>query len=108
MRVKGTGLEDHGNVALGRLDVVHHPATDADTAAAERFKAGDQPQDGALAAAARADDHHPFAVTNVQGQVRDRRCAVRIHPAARRRAGPWPYGATTTKRGPPHGGRRTD
>jgi hypothetical protein len=80
MRVKGTCFKDHGHVAPGRFDVVDHPAAEADIAAAERLKAGEQPQNGALAAPARADDHHQLAVPNVQGQVRDRRRAIRVHP----------------------------
>jgi hypothetical protein len=80
MRVEGTGLEHHGDVALRRLDIVDHPATDADTAGAERLEAGDHMQQGALAAPARAEDHHQLAVADVQGQVRDRHCAVRVHP----------------------------
>src|SRR3954452_13412556 len=80
MPVQGTGLEHHRHVAPGRLDVVDHPTPDAYAAAAERFEAGDQSQYGALATPARAQDHHELAVANVQGQVRDRRGAVRVYP----------------------------
>ena len=78
--VEGGGLEHHGHVALARGQVVDHPAADADGAAAEGVKAGDQSQDGALAAAAGADDHHQLGVADMQAQVRDGLGAVWEHP----------------------------
>ena len=80
VRVEGGGLEHHGHVALAGGQMVDHPAADADGAAAERVEAGDQPEDGALAAAARADDDQQLGVADVQAQVRDGRGAVWEHP----------------------------
>ncbi len=65
VRIEGVVLEHHGDVALGRLQLVDHPAGDGDLAAGDRLQPGDHPEQGRLAAAAGADDHQQLAVGDV-------------------------------------------
>src|ERR1700733_5225380 len=50
VRVQRVVLEDHGDVAVLRRQVVHHPLTDGDGATGDLLEAGDRPQRGRLAA----------------------------------------------------------
>src|SRR5207245_2432797 len=54
-------------------------------------------------AAARPDNHHQLAVADVQSQVRDGRCAIRIDPRNIVEQDLGHTAATTTKPGPLHG-----
>src|SRR5690606_24113099 len=55
-------LEHHGDVALGGLKVVDHPAADGDLARGDGFQARHHAHQGRFAAARRPDDHDEFAV----------------------------------------------
>ena len=55
MRVKRVGLEDHGDVSVGRLNVVHDPAIDLQRAGGDVFQAGNHAQRRGFAAADRDD-----------------------------------------------------
>jgi hypothetical protein len=58
-------LEHHGNVALGRLEVVDHPPANGNFAARDFFQAGHHAQQRGLATPRRADDDDEFTVGNV-------------------------------------------
>jgi hypothetical protein len=66
VRVERVILEHHGDVAVARRQVVHHPVADGDLAAADRLEPGDHAQQRGLAAARGADQHHEFTVTDVE------------------------------------------
>ena len=59
-------LEDHGDVAVFRRDIVDAFAADADLARCDVFQPGDHAQCGALAAARGADEHDEFVVGYVE------------------------------------------
>lgn len=65
MRIKRVVLEDHGDVAVFRFDLVDDTAADRDIAAGNGFKACDHPQQGGFAAARRADEDNEFAIGNI-------------------------------------------
>src|SRR5690606_34184844 len=71
VRVEGVVLEHHGDVALGRLEPVHHPAADGDLARGDRLQAGDHPEQGGLPAARRPEDHDELAIGHVHGDPVD-------------------------------------
>jgi hypothetical protein len=60
MRVERVRLEHHGDAALGWIDIVHPRAADFEIAGGDVFQARDHPQQGGLAAAGGADEHHEF------------------------------------------------
>ena len=62
VRVERVVLEDHGDVALGGLQVVDPPLADMDVAGGRRLQPGDDPQQGGLAAARRPEDDEKLAV----------------------------------------------
>ena len=64
MRIERVVLEHHGDVALFRRHVVDHALADADFAGGDVFQARDHAQQGGLAAAGRADQHHELAVVD--------------------------------------------
>ena len=72
VRVQRVALEDHGDVAVLGVDVVHDALADGDSAARELLQAGHHAQRGRLAAARRAEEHEELAVGDVQRQVIDR------------------------------------
>ena len=71
MRIERVALEDHGNVAIFRRHVVHHPVADVDIALAQLFQSRDEPQRGALAAARGADEHQELPIIDVEIDVVD-------------------------------------
>ena len=71
VRVEGVVLENHGDVALDRFELVHAAAADADLAAGDGFEAGDHAQEGGLAAARGADQHAKLARVDGEGEVGD-------------------------------------
>ena len=71
MRVQRIILEHHRDPAFLGRDVVDLPVADKEIAAADRFKAGDHAQDGALGAARRTDEHHEFTVFDVEIDTMD-------------------------------------
>ena len=78
VRVQRVALEDHGHVAMARLDVVHHVVADRDRAARGGLETGQHPQSGALAAARRAQQDEELAVVDQQVEPVDGREAVEL------------------------------
>jgi hypothetical protein len=66
MRIERVGLEDHGDAALDRRQIVDAHAIDDDVALSGRIEAGDHPQQRGLAAARRADEDNELAVLHVE------------------------------------------
>ena len=83
VRIERVVLEDHGDVALARCDVIHHATADRDGAFADFLEAGDHAQGGALAAARRADEHDELPVTDMQVHALHRAHAAGIDLADR-------------------------
>ena len=83
VRVEGVVLEDHGDVAVARRDVVHDPPADGHRALADLLEPRDHAQRGALAAARRADEHDELAVPHVQVDALHRAHAAGIDLADR-------------------------
>src|SRR5207248_10710125 len=79
MRVERVALEDHGDVAVPRGDVVDDALADPEHALADLLQAGDHPERGRLAAAGGPDEHHELLVLNLQIQRIDGARAVRVH-----------------------------
>ena len=65
VRENHVGLKHHRHTALFRLQVIDAPAADFQGAAADVLQPGDHPEQGAFAAARRADKHHEFAMPDV-------------------------------------------
>ena len=66
VRVERVGLEDHGELALGRRHLGHVCAVDEDVAAADLLEAGDHPEQRRLAAAGGADEDDELAVVDLE------------------------------------------
>ncbi len=66
-------LEDEADLALARGHVRHVPAVQEDAAVVDLGQAGDGPQQRALAAAARAQQHQEFALLDLERDVIDDR-----------------------------------
>jgi hypothetical protein len=62
MRIERVILEDHGDVAVFRRDVIDDAVGDADLAGGHVLEAGDHPEQGRLPAAGRPDEDHEFAI----------------------------------------------
>ncbi len=62
VRIERIVLEDHGDVAIGRLDIVDDAAADLHLAFGNAFKTGDHAQQRGFAAARGTDKHDEFAV----------------------------------------------
>jgi hypothetical protein len=65
VRVQRVVLEHHGDVALGRFQVVDHAVADGDLAAGDFFQPGHHAQQRRLAAARGADDDDELAIGDV-------------------------------------------
>ena len=78
VRVERVALEDHGDVAVARRDVVDDPVADPDCALRDVLEAGDHPEGGRLAAARRADEDHELSVLDFQVEPVDGSRAVGI------------------------------
>ena len=77
VRVERVALEHHGDAPLGRCGLVHALTADEEVATGNLFQARDAAQQGAFAAARGADEHHEFAVADLQvDAVQDARGAV--------------------------------
>jgi hypothetical protein len=76
--VQRVALEDHRDVAITRRDMVDDPLADPDHALAHRLEAGEHAERGRLAAAGGPDQHHELPVGDVQLEIRDGSCAVRV------------------------------
>ena len=66
MRVEGVGLEHHREAALGRRRVGNVEPVDADFARGDVLKSGNQAEQGRLSTAGRTDEHHEFAITDIE------------------------------------------
>ena len=62
MGIERIVLEHHGDVALGRFQVIDHTRANRNLAVADFFQPGDHAQQGGFAAARGADDDDEFAV----------------------------------------------
>src|SRR5207244_9752008 len=66
VRIERVVLEHHGDVALGRLDLVDDASADIDLAAGDGFQPRDHAQQRGLAAAGGADQHAELAVADLE------------------------------------------
>ena len=66
MRVERVVLEHHGDVAVGRLDLVDDAAADIDLAAGDGLQPRDHAQQRGFSAAGRADQHAECAVADLE------------------------------------------
>ena len=64
--IERVGLEHHGDAALGRRHDVDHAVVDQHMASGVLLQPRDDAQQGGLAAARRADEHHELAVGDVE------------------------------------------
>ena len=71
MRIEREGLEHEGDVAVGRLQVLHGLSVDQDVAAVDLLQPGDGAQRGRLAAARLAEHDDEFVVIHMQVEVLD-------------------------------------
>ena len=69
MGIQRVALEDHGDVALARLELVHAPPADGDLTLGDRLEPRDHAQQRRLAAARGPDQHDEFAIGNVEVDV---------------------------------------
>ena len=69
MRIQRVVLENHGDVAVLRSDVIAQTAVDIQFAVGNILQAGDHAQRGGFSAAGRADQHDKFLVRNLQVHV---------------------------------------
>ncbi len=69
VRIERVVLEDHGDVAVARREVVDDPVADADLAVRDLLEPGDHPQRGRLAATGRPDQDHELALGDVEAEV---------------------------------------
>jgi hypothetical protein len=65
VRVERVVLEHHGDVPVGRLDLVDHPAADGDLPRGDGFESGDHAQQGGLAAAGGAHEDTEATVGDI-------------------------------------------
>ena len=72
-------LEDHGDIAVLRRDVVREGLADVQLALADLFQTGDHSQGGGLTAARRTDEDDELLVSNFQVEVRNRRYAAVVN-----------------------------
>src|SRR5919201_1226763 len=70
VRVERVALEDHGHVAVLRLEPGHVAGADEDAAGGGLLEPGQDPKGGGLAAAGRAEQGQEGAVRDVQVEVR--------------------------------------
>ena len=76
--VESVVLEDHGDVALAGLGVVHADAVDEQVAGADLLQAGDHTQRRGLATARRSDKHGEAAVRDGEVHVLNDRGLVLV------------------------------
>jgi hypothetical protein len=65
VRIEGVVLKDHGDVALGRRQVVDDAPADPDRAARDALEARDHAQERRLSASRRAHEHDELAVGDI-------------------------------------------
>ena len=66
MRIKRVVLENHGDVAVFRRDIVHQVPVNIKFTAGNIFQTGDHSQGGGLSAAGRTDEDDEFLIFNVK------------------------------------------
>ena len=71
VRVQRVVLEDHRDVAVGRLELRHVDVADRDRPLGDLLEPGDHPQERRLPAARRPDEHHELPVGDRQVDVVD-------------------------------------
>ena len=69
VRIERVVLEHHGDVALGRRQIVDDALADGDRAAGDGLQPGHHPEQRGLAAARRADQHDELAVGDIDADV---------------------------------------
>ena len=77
VRVQREVLEHHGDAPLAGRQIIGQLAIEQDRAAGRVLQPGDHTQHRGLAAAGRPEQHHEFAVADVQAYVVDRHRPVR-------------------------------
>jgi hypothetical protein len=78
VRVERVALEDHGDIAVARWDVVDDAVADQHDAFGDLLEAGDHSESGRLAAPRRSDEDHELAVGDLQIETGDGASAVRV------------------------------
>ena len=78
MRIQSVVLENHRNVAVLRLDVIHDFAVDHKCAAGDVFKAGYHTKGCGLSAAGRADENDEFLVSDLKVEILNSFVSVRV------------------------------
>ena len=71
VRIERVVLKHHGDVALGRFDVVDDTTADIDLARGRRLEPRDHPKQGGLSAAGRTDQHAELPVADVEADALD-------------------------------------
>src|SRR6476646_3877462 len=66
MRIQRVALENHGNTALTRREIIHHFAANKDFAGRGRFQAGDHPQERGFPGTRRSQENQKLAFTSLQ------------------------------------------
>ena len=69
MRIERVVLEDHRDVAVLRLDVVHQLVADPQLTARDLLQTGDHAQGGGLTAAGGADEHDELLVGDLEVEL---------------------------------------
>ena len=69
VRVERVVLEDHGNVAIFRLELVHDPITDDDVAGRDLLESGNHAQQRGLTTTRRPNNDNELAVGNVEAHA---------------------------------------
>ena len=78
VRVERVALEDHGDVAIARGEVVDDLPADAQLAVGDLLEPGDHPQGRGLPAARGPDEDHELPVLHLEVEALDRLGAVRV------------------------------
>jgi hypothetical protein len=73
MRVERVVLEHHGDVAMRGLHAVDALVTNIEIAGCDRLQPCNDPEQGRLAAAGRADEDDEFVVRDLQVEIGDHR-----------------------------------
>ena len=71
VRIERVVLENHGDVAIFRRNIVDRAAVDGDVAAGDFLQPGDHPQRGGLPAAGRSDEDDEFLIVDLEVGVID-------------------------------------
>jgi hypothetical protein len=72
VRIQGVGLEDHCDITVLGLDVVHEPVSDVYVAFGYLFETGKETKGGGFAAAGRANEDQELLVRYLEIEIIDR------------------------------------